>query len=568
MLGKNFVSTRSRLLEIHANIKNLAKQTLISYEEQGDVATSLEIIQRPFLFSVCGEINAGKSSLINALHGRAVCRVSDLPQTSVPHLHLAGPVRKEIPHGDQWCECHWPDEGLHHLHWLDLPGIDAFGKHADVRWRSWLEASDVILVVFAYRNPWSAATWDFLAKLPETFHRNMVFVVQSCDQAEDADLPVLLNHIRDLAQKRIGHQPPVFLVSARRALAVNHTMRAADPGMEELKSWLQQKVDLCPERWRAMESLRRAALALLYQIDDKVDGLNRAVLRDVGFLEELEREIEALLQHTIHQQAMGLGSIADEYEKQAGMMSRTLHTRLGLIRSVVRMITGEHTAQKLEILMQKRLTDAVKSATDRNAEMLIRQCESHWSTIIARVEQWPGVVIMPWTTTEIRLQTARKQLVERMEHAAMRSVGQLRVRGLLIDALRQRNAGLSMWMTLMLLSLIVAGIAGGLYLPWIPMIALCIAGFFSMGLTILAMRTAKDMVDEYRERLLRGADQFLSSLRGDYEEGLTCFFREYAQGLHGIRESLSHRESALEPYSQRWNDLFLEIKAIEQEMTF
>ena len=76
------------------------------------------------------------------------------------------------------------------------------------------------------------------------------------------------------------------------------------------------------------------------------------------------------------------------------------------------------------------------------------------------------------------------------------------------------------------------------------------------------------MVEDYRERLLRGADQFLFSLRGDYEEGLRTYFREYAQGLQGIRESLSQRESALHPYSQRWNDLFLKIKAIEQEMTF
>ena len=317
-----------------------------------------------------------------------------------------------------------------------------------------------------------------------------------------------------------------------------------------------------------MESLRRAALALLYQVDDKVDGLNRAVLRDVGFLEQLEREIETLLQHTMDQQAMGLGAIADEYEKQATVMSRVLRSRLGLFRSVARMLTGEHTAQRLEVLMQKRLTDAVKTATDRNAESLIRECESHWRTIVDRVDDLDSVASTPWSALEQGLQRARLQLVERMEHAAMRSVGQLRVRGVLVDALRQRNAGLSMWMTLMLLSLMVAGIAGGFYLPWIPLIAASLAGFFSICLTSLAMRTARDMVEDYRERLLRGADQFLSSLRGDYEEGLRAFFREYAQGLHGIRESLSQRESALQPYSQRWNDLFLKIKAIEHEMTF
>lgn len=565
MLGKNFVSTRRRLMEIYAEIKLLAEQTLISYEEQGDASASMEIVQRPFLITVCGEINAGKSSLINALHGREICRVNDLPETSIPHLHVAGSSRKEVHHGNQWLECQWPDEGLHHLHWLDLPGIDAVGKHAADQWHSWLEASDLILVVFPYRNPWNAATWDFLAKLPESFHPHLVFVVQSCDEAEAADLPVLLNHIGDLSQKRIGHQPPVFLVSARRALAAS---RSANSGVEELWSWLQQKVDDCPERWRAMESLRRVALALLYQVDDKVDGLNRAVLRDVGFLEQLEREIEQVLQYTINQQGMGLGAIADEYAKQATIMSRILRSRLGVVRSVARMIMGEHTAQRLEILMQKRLTEAVKSATDRYAESLMHECESHWITILKRVDDRVAVAFTPWSEMEPQLQEARRRLVERMEHAAMRCVRQLRVRGALVDALRQRNAGLSVWMTLMLLCLIVAGLAGGFYVPWVPWIAASLAGIFSIGLTILALRTAREMVEDYRERLLRSGDQFLASLRGDYEEGLRSFFREYAQGLQGIRKSLSQRESALLPYSQRWNDLFLKIKAIEQEMTF
>ncbi|MFM2171634.1 MAG: hypothetical protein RI957_1863, partial [Verrucomicrobiota bacterium] len=148
------------------------------------------------------------------------------------------------------------------------------------------------------------------------------------------------------------------------------------------------------------------------------------------------------------------------------------------------------------------------------------------------------------------------------------SVGQLRVRGVLFDAIRQRNAGLSMWMSMMLCSLIVAGGAGGLYLPWIPEIACSLAGCFAVCLTMFSMRTAREMVDDYYEHLLRGADLFLVSLRGDHEEGLRAVFREYAHGLHGIRQSLAHRENALQPYAQRWNDLFLKIKSIEQEMPF
>jgi hypothetical protein len=572
MLAKNFVFTRNRLLEICAEIRALAEHTSVSYDEQAEFVTCREIVNKPFLLTVCGAINAGKSSLINALHGRIICRVSDFPETKLPHLHTAGSVRREVSHGDTWLECQWPDETLNHVHWLDLPGIDAAGSSAFTRWGSWLERSDLVLVVFPYRNPWSSPTWDFLAKLSLQTQRSLVLVVQSCDEAEPSDLPVLLNHMGDLAQKRIGHQPPVFLVSARRFLEAKPSRLVTDQadvlGMRDLASFIDQRLDQCQERWRALETLRRVSLALLYQIDEKVDGMNRAVMRDIRFLEGLEREMDDLLQRTIHQQSMGLGAIAEEYDKQAMAMSQLLRSRLGLFPSLWRMMAGENIAQGLEALMQRSLTGAVKSATDRNAESLICDCEVHWALIGERLDDLGAGYSMPWSDIEPRLRREKQQLVERMDQAAVRSVGQLRVRGLLFDALRQRHAGFAMWMAMILVSLIVAGLAGGMYVPWIPIIASAVAGCFAVGLVMLSVRTARDMVDDYRGSLQRGADPFLSSLRGDYEEGLRGFFREYAHSLQRIRQALARRENALQPYSQRWNELFLKIKATEQDMPF
>lgn len=572
MLGKNFVSTRGRLLEIYSDIQRLAEQTSISRDEWGDANASLEILLRPFLLTVCGEVNAGKSSLINVLHGKSICKVNDLPETAIPHRYVSGSVRREINHGDKWRECQIPDEGLNHVNWIDTPGLESWGKSAFTDGREWLEASDLIIVVLPYRNPWSSCTWDFLAKMRDDLQRRVVVVVQCCDLAEPLDLPVLRNHIEDLAQKRMNHQPPVFLVSARKEWETRQLPRAfndhSTSGIKLLESYLHQKIELCPARGYAMESLRRTALLILQRIDEKVDGLNRAVLRDVNFLEELENEIEQFLQRTVRQQGMGLGAIADEYEKQAIMVSRVLRARLGVIRSLARMMTREQTSQKLEILMQNRLTEAVKTATDRNVESLIRACEFHWAQILERVNDLGGVMATPWPAVESRLQQAREQWVEHMEQAALRSMGQLRVRGVLVHALSKRNAALSVWVALMLVSLIAAGISGGLYVPWVPLIASSAAGVFAICLVVLAMRTARDIVQDYREKLIRSAEVFLYSIRDDYEDGLRSFFRNYAQGLHGIRRSLSERETALLPYAQRWNELFLKIKAIEQEMSF
>jgi len=572
MLGKSLFATRRRLLDAFDAVLALAEETDVSLTSAEDPQELRERLERPLLFTVCGEINAGKSALINAIQGSYLCRVNDLPETDMPTLHVHGPVRRESERAGKWRECQWPEESLRQLHWLDLPGVDALGKSALHAWQPWLEGTDVLLVVFSFRNPWGAATWDFVARLPEALRSSMAFVVQQCDEAAAADLPVLLEHMRELAVKRIGVAPPVFLVSARQAFEAKTQARSspllAASGVPALEAWLEERMQQCPVGTRALESLRRASLGLLHQIDEQLDGAKRAIHRDVRFLEGLEREIDALLHRTVRQQLQGLGAIGEEFSQQSHGIARLLQSRLGIFRSLWRMMRGENTAQRLELLLQERLTDSVKEAAARDASALIDECAAHWRTVVQRIDEQTGVSAAPWAEIESRLQRARQQLVERMGRAASLSIGQLRVRGVLGGALRQRNEGLSMWMMLFLVAVIGAGICGGLFLPWLPLLLSGLALFFWICLSVFAVRSAREMVYDYRDRLLRSGEVFFAALRGDYEEGLRLFFREYAQGLQSVRVSLVQRENALQPYLQRWNELFLKIKAIEQEMSF
>lgn len=567
MLGKSLFATRRRLLDAFDAVVSLAEEMNVSLPETENPGALRDDFEQPLLLTVCGEINAGKSALINAIQGSYLCRVSDLPETDLPTLHLYGNVRCEKAHTGKWRECQWPDESLKNYHWLDLPGMDGIKKSA---WQPWLDGTDVLLVVFAFRNPWVAATWDFVTRLPEKLRSSMAFVVQQCDEAAAEDLPVLLEHMRDLALKRIGLAPPVFLVSARQAFEAKTQSSlahlAARSGLPALELWLEERMQCIPHRVRTLASLRCASLGLLHLIDEKLYEVKRSIQRDVAFLEELELEIDGLLQHTVRHQVQGLGAIGEEFTRQSHGIARLLKSRLGIFRGLWLIMRGENTAQQLETLLQERLTDAVKEAAARDARALIDDCAEHWRTVENRVVSQTGVAAAPWADIEQRLQESRQQLVDRMGRAANLSIGQLRVRGLLGDSLRLRNEGLTMWMIFFLLAVIGMGITGGLFLPWLPWLFGGLSALLWCCLTVFAVRTAREMVNDYRARLLRSGEFFFAALRGDYEEGLRLFFREYAQGLKSVRASLVRRENGLQPDLQRWNDLFLKIKAIEQEM--
>jgi hypothetical protein len=115
--------------------------------------------------------------------------------------------------------------------------------------------------------------------------------------------------------------------------------------------------------------------------------------------------------------------------------------------------------------------------------------------------------------------------------------------------------------------LIAAGTCGIIGIPLVPLILLMLALLCSGVLVLLTLQSGREIVHDYRDRLINSGESFASALRGDYEEGLRLFFRDYANGLEMVRKHLVTQKTALQPRLQRWNGLFLALKAIEQDIS-
>jgi len=142
MFGDYF-TTRKRLTDVVVRVLALAEKTDAEKTplEQNDITKGLK---NPFLFVVCGEVNAGKSSLLNGLFGENICKTNVLPETDRVQWYR---------YGDEGCdeevtpileERFRPIDFLMDFNLVDTPGTNSVVQGHQAITDRFLPVSDLI----------------------------------------------------------------------------------------------------------------------------------------------------------------------------------------------------------------------------------------------------------------------------------------------------------------------------------------------------------------------------------------------------------------------------------------
>jgi hypothetical protein len=534
----------------------------------GDLETGLG---EPFRFVVCGEVNAGKSTLLNGLFGGDLCRANILPETDHFIFYRYGDPPRDDRITPVLEEKHRPVRFLRDFNLIDTPGMNAWTRAHQETTGSFIHSADLILVVFPVSNPWGAATWNFLSQLSAEALGKAVIVIQQSDQRQPQDLEVIRGHMRDLAMKRIGRVLPLFAVSGKLALEAKQTKpfsaeRFKASGYPELEDFIARHVCGSPERKNALESWRAQAAAALRAVEDRIEEQTRELDRQGRFLEEIEQEIDDMRERFVQRLPRHLEGVAEVFETEAAWVGRILRRALGPLRSCFRLFVGDRTGLLMESLFIGRLQAAVEDVAEKDGAEVVETCRAHWLELADRVREKLGVELGGCGRLDETLELAKQRFVQRIGRSASQGIGNLKVRNRLDKELRRRNVALKSFCATTLALLTAGAICGALGLPWLPGILCAAAGLFFLGGTWVAWLTRKSISREFNERLLDTCGTFAGTLRTDYEEALRAVFKDYATALAVVREYLAREKIAIEPRLKRWQELFLTLKAIEQEL--
>ncbi len=569
MVGERHFAARDRLLGCFSRIEELAASSGVEWTPDPDGARGR--LARPIRLVVLGEVNAGKSTLLNALAGAELCPAGPLPTTQRTTLYRHAPVEREGEGEGGWTEVGRPVDFLRRFELIDTPGTNSGWKDGIFADLPRFEQADVLLVVFPSGNTWTAATWDLVSRLSDDALARTTLVVQQADRKEADDLRVIEGHMRDLCVKKVGRALPILPVAAGLALEAK-----LDP-QESRKSWSASRFaafedhltttacDSEPRRYLLDRTMQEAS-DLLRDIESAFDRQRRSMDDDGWFLAGLEREARQLRDLVLENSPKTLAGARGRYENEVAHLARRLGRMLGIGPTVWRLFVGDSAAARAEARLADGLGEAIRDFAAADAERLLAECEGHWSDVRPRVVERMG---LDPGVAEIHgggRAEATARFVESLAKAVTEVLGQLRVRASLDAPLRSRNRRLRFLLAVLLMLLTAAGTCGGLGFDrwaWPLLLATCgMAGVFVLSAWVSRMR----IVGQTRQRLRDSVGRFETAMRGDYGEAVRGLFDEYANGLIGVRRQLAERQATLKPREESWSRLHLELRSIEQDL--
>jgi len=356
----------------------------IDNEVEKQINNILQRLENPFLITVFGEVNSGKSSFINAL-----LKIPDLCRTDVDICTDKIYVIKYCPEEGQKTIDSLTEELcvknplLKGFVIIDTPGINSVLEHHTYITERFLPKSDVILVVLSADNPHTKALWDWIKQISHNFGKRIVFILQKSDRLNKEQLKKIMERVKSYAKDSGIDNPQVFPVSALKELSGQE-----DSGFEQLRSYLNQNFTGEKQILLKLEGSKKELVKFYTLCLEKVNRyLNEAISLKRNFEETLylvvrkKREAEIyknlvleLVDKLIHQLSKYINSRLEEISViditfRRKKVSQTLKDIEEYLTENIERFVKRELVPSLELFEESFLKTAVEEVSKRREEL-------------------------------------------------------------------------------------------------------------------------------------------------------------------------------------------------------
>jgi len=571
MIADRYLQLKDELESGLTGLINLGSEMERPAEELNTLQALLRDNSEPLLFVVVGEVKSGKSSLLNALFGSEFAKVDVLPATDRVYIFRYGPKEKSTKVSSKLTERYLPIPFLRDFNVVDTPGTNTMVKEHQMVAEDFMPRADIVLFVFSVANPWTQSNWEFLDFLQKTWLKNVIFVLQQIDLREPTEIDVIHRHLQDTAMRRLGFVPPIFAVSARKALL------ARTSGLDKEKLWeesafapLEEQINfIVTESSTRMLKLRSTFQATRVALDD----LNREIRvfldkisADMAVLDRLDRLLETRREQMLRQTTTLVREVERAYDETTKERAQLLRRGQSWWRSFG--LIWRRTAGQDEL--HSKLETQLRQLMQPQMEKAIRTLEADLRGL------WPQMQDLLENRLSADLQKQARQSVP--DFAGQRRELSESIQTAFIDILAgkalQERLGRSYSQTsislrIVVATIIIAGTVAGLARersPIVAMAALMVAGMAAIAAIFLAFNHRRKVLRDYERQLSPKRTEFTQTLEKQFAKAIESFCAEMVKKFRSLTEICQTHLRRYQPWSERADELETKLTKVKSRL--
>jgi hypothetical protein len=367
---------------------------------------------------------------------------------------------------------------------------------------------------------------------------------------------MLLGHVNDLAKQRIETQVPLFAASALNGV-----------GMDEICARVSYTLDRSLERRGELRKVYQSVFEMLSRTESAIDDRSRNLAGDQEYLQSIEAQIERMRATEVQEVLSRMGLLGKLLQGQIKRVMRFTALRTNIVASQIALFGKGDMAMKVERYMIDRVSDDAEKFAAVEAEKMRLQCREKWHEMKPHLEDRLGIEIEQFdeasfdTQEEIFCEGMRKSIQHALLHLKLRRFWDLLV--------MKRHKVMKKLLTYSLLFLFLAGLTGFVgpdSMGVVPLALGAVAVGVLLGATYYGHKTAKQMRRSIQESLQDAAPALRKAMRDGYVDRVRAYYQGYAPMFESMRRHIANAREDLLPQQKVAGQLFLRLKALEQEI--
>jgi tRNA U34 5-carboxymethylaminomethyl modifying GTPase MnmE/TrmE len=567
MIADRYLELKGELESILAGSIKLGSEMQRAAEQLDSWQALLRDITEPLLFVAVGEVKSGKSSLLNALFGNAFAKVDVLPATDRVYIFRYGAEEKSTEVSSKITERYLPIPFLRDFNVVDTPGTNTMVKEHQMVSENFMPRADIVLFVFSVANPWTQSNWEFLDFLQKTWLKNVIFVLQQIDLREPTEIDVIHRHLQDTAMRRLGFVPPIFPVSARKALL------ARTSGLDKEKLWeesafqpLEEQINFIVNesstRMLKLRSTFQATRATLEDLNREIRGFLDKILSDRAVLDRLDGLLQTRREQMLRQVKALVREVESAYDETTKERAHLLRQELKWWRGFS-LIWARSSPEQLHGRIEQNLRQLMQPQMDKAVRALEADLRALWPQIQDLLENQ----LSPDLQKEARQNLPdfagqRRDLSESIQAAFMNILSN---KDLLQQLVRSYSrTAISLRAAVAIFA--VAAAAGFFFQARNAMVssgAFVLAGVGVLLAIFLAFNHRRSVLRPYQRQLSPKRAEFSQNLEQRFAKAIDTFCADIAKKFQDLREICRSRLDRYEPQSRQAEELQAKVAGMK-----